>query len=196
MINLVLNKAIRSRTTYEIPVLFGNKQMDKKTLFSYSKFMNNICEEVIFPDKNVAIHEYDKNEFIRSTKIYNSHNEIVKSTIFEFKEKNEQGYFFIDRTLAGPSGNSAFFGINEADSTWSLYFNRVDSFLGYKKKAKFQFNEDGDPIEESQYSYEINSSHPILERVFIHSYDYINRKLDDIHNDIMKNGWSINLMSH
>lgn len=196
MINLVLNNAIRSRTTYEIPVIYGKKQIDKKILFSYSIFRNNICEEVIFPDQSVAMHEYDKNEFIRISKTYNSHNKIVKSTIFEFKEKSEQGYLFIDRTLAGPSGNSAFFGINEADSTWRLDFKRVDSFLGYKKRAKFQLNEDGDPIEESQYSYEINSSHPILERVFIHSYDYINKKLDDIHNDIMKNGWSINLKSH
>ena len=93
MINLVLNKEIRSRTTYEIPVLFGNPQMNKKKLYSYSVFNESICDEIIFDDKSVAKHIYDSNCFLKSSIMYNSENVIVKSLQFEFLDKDEKELF-------------------------------------------------------------------------------------------------------
>ena len=128
MINLVLNKDIRSRTTYEIPVLFGNPQMDQKKLYSYSIFSENTCEEVIFIDKTVAKHVYDINNFLKSTTVYNSENKIVRSDKFEFTEKIEKGYDFIDRSLCGTVGNSARYCYSDDEKFWKLNFNRVILF--------------------------------------------------------------------
>ena len=56
--------------------------------------------------------------------------------------------------------------------------------------VKFKVNDDKDPIEESYLNYKLNFNDPILERLFIHSYDYKNSKLDQIHKFIMEYGWN------
>ncbi|MDP3453190.1 MAG: hypothetical protein Q8R90_09570 [Bacteroidales bacterium] len=191
MINLVLNTEIRSRTTYEIPVLFGNPQMNKKKLYSYSVFNESVCDEIIFDDKSVAKHIYDSNCFLKSSIMYNSENVIVKSLKFEFLDKDEKGFNFIDWTPGGMTGNNARYYYDDSEKNWKLMFRRVDTFLGYKVFAVFKVNEKNDPIEESYLKSNFKDFDPILERLFIHSYEYKSSDLDRIHKYIMEYGWDL-----
>lgn len=185
MTHIEINPKIKSKTTFNVPVLFGAPQPEKKKLFSYTIFDKKIAKEIRFASSEVYIYKFDKNNFIKEITVYNSDNTIKSKTKFEFTSKEEGVIKFLDWTPGGRTANKATLKYSSDKGCWKLTFHRVSTFIGYKKYGLYTTNELGDFSEEKYY----DGYKDVLEKYLVNNYEYFENSLDNIARNILKNGW-------
>ncbi|MDD2305408.1 MAG: hypothetical protein PHP53_11975 [Prolixibacteraceae bacterium] len=198
---LYYNPNIRRKTTYKIPVIFDEEQIEKKELHSFSIFTEDFKEkEIVFNEKKINVYEYNpKNNFLDSLKVFNENNEMIKRYYFDIVDKEDS--HFVDRkdsiilefreSLYQRNRNVCYGYLELKDDNqvyhYKLSFHRVDSFLGYKVKVKLFKNEEGDFIREEFY----NSKNDLLQFVLENKYEYIETDLEKRAQFILQNGWDL-----
>ncbi|MEA4868812.1 hypothetical protein SDC9_88031 [bioreactor metagenome] len=191
MINLKINNNISARETWSVPILFGDPVFENKHLYSYSVFTGNMCKEIIFQERVIAKHEYDSDNFLKKTSLYDYENNLIKSTDFSLMNSFEGGYEFVDWTPGGAIGNPGSYS-ERGDGRWRVCFRRSESFLGNNMLAEMVLNEFKDPIEEFHYkSQSNNKGSSNLESLFLHSYEYKHGFLREVYDFITRNGWDM-----
>ncbi len=196
---LFYNPNIRRKITYKIPVSLDEEQKEKEELHSYSVFTDDFKEkEIVFNDRIINVYQYNpKNYFLDSLKVYDELNEMIKRYYFDIVEKVDS--IRADRidsiilefveSVNQRNHNSCYGFLEIKDDNkgeyYKLSFNRVDSFLGYKKILKLFKNEVGDFIREEFY----DSKKDILQFVLENKYEYYESDLEKRAQNILKNGW-------
>lgn len=181
------NQRIKSKTTFNVPIKFGDTKFDNRKLFSYTMYKEKIAREIRFPTKEVLIYEFDENNFLKGLSCYNSDDKLKFKTKFELISSENQEMKFIDWTPGNGDGNHGSLIFLPENQQWRISFPRVDSFLGYKKVGIFTTNELGDFIKEEYY----DSVKDVLETCLINEYEYYNNSLDEIAKNILENGWNL-----
>ena len=187
MIVLEFNPKIKSKTTFEVPILYGTPQFDKKKLFSHTVFEDRKAKEVRFSLNEICVSDFDENNFITGRTIYLSDNTIKEKTIFKFEDKDEEKTSFRDSTPGNGGGNTGILRYLPDENIWRLSFGRVSSFLGYKKYVILTSNDAGDFIKEEHYTWEKK----VLEKCLINEYEYFENTLHTIAENILANGWNL-----
>lgn len=188
---LEYNPKIRSKTTYFVPVNFGEKNYGQKRVFSYTIFNDKSAKEIRFDDKKVLIYKFGENSFLTELSEYKSENELERKTRFELINKEEKQIKFRDWTPENGDGNHCNFEFDEDEKIWKFSFQRVNSFLGYKISGEISLNKMGDFEEERYYQNDNQKKRRELQMVLTNEYEYFDNKLDEIANHILENGWNL-----
>lgn len=176
---LFYNSNIRRKTTYKIPLLFGDEKKAKRELYSYSIFAEHEAQEVVFETQNVNVYKYDPiSNFIESLEVYNNKNERITKYVFNIIKNEPELFEFEHARCHGYLKNTH-------KEYGTLSFSHVNSFWGYRRKIKLFKNEAGDFIREEFYEYKID----ILEYVLENEFEYYNSNLESKVLDILENGW-------
>jgi hypothetical protein len=199
---LFYNPIIRRKITYKLPVLFGEVQVEKKVLYSYSIFTNEFKErEIVFDERKINIYEYKPEiNFIETLTVYDENNKMIKKLFFdivekknsiivhspdpiiiEFKESSSKG----DRY--GNGMHSYIVTKNDSQGVfYILYSNKINSLLGIKVKVKLFKNTEGDFIREEFY----DSKNDTLQFVLENEYEYFESGIEKRAQSILRNGWN------
>lgn len=188
---LEYNPKIRSKTTYIVPMKFGEEKYSEKKIFSYTLFENKSAKEFRFDSNRILIYKFGENNFLSEIAEYKSETELERRTKFELIKKEELDIRFKDWTPENGDGNHCHFKFDEKEEIWKFSFHRVDSFLGYQIKGEISLNEMGDFKEERYFQSDSKKRKYELIRVLVNEYEYFNNKLDEIANYVLQNGWNI-----
>lgn len=188
---LELKPEIRSKTTYSVPIIFGDIKYSQRKIFSYTIFKDKVGKEIRFDSKKILRYEFGENKFLSNLTEYTPQNEIERNIKFELISRDEDNIKFRDWTIKNGDGNHCQFELSESKSLWRFNFHRVNSFLGYRISGEISLNEMGDFKEERYYQYDTTKKSKELKWVLVNEYDYINNKLDEVANYIFENGWSL-----
>ena len=184
---LEIDQRIKSKTTFNIPIKYGDKKLERRNLFSYTLYGDKIAQEVRFSTKEVFVYEFDENNFLKGLSCYNSDDELKFKTKFELISRNDHEIRFKDWTPGNGDGNHGLLIFLPDKQYWRISFPRVNSFLGYKKIGTFTINELGDFVKEEYF----DSESDVLEICLINEYEYLNNSLDEIAREILNNGWGL-----
>lgn len=187
MTYIEINPKIKSKTTFNVPILFGTPQPAKRKLFSYTIFDKKTAKEIRFASSEIYIYEFDENNFIKEITVYNSDNTVKSKTKFEFTSKGEGVIKFLDWTPGGRTANKANLEYCADKKYWKLTFHRVSTFIGHKKYGLYTTNELGDFLEEKYY----DGYKDVLEKCLMNEYEYFENTLDDTARSILRDGWAI-----
>lgn len=170
---LEFNKKIKSKTTFNAPIKYGDAKLDKRSLFSYTIYDDKRAREIRFTTKEIFIYEFDQNNFLKGFSCYNSDDSLKFKTKFELISKEKHEIRFKDWTPGNGDGNHGTLIYLPENQYWKISFPRVDSFLGYKKVGILRTNELGDFAKEEYYDRDSN----ILEVCLINEYEYFRKWL-------------------
>ena len=184
---LEINGSIKSKTAYSIPIKFGEAQLGKRSLFSYTKYNDSVAKEIRFSTKEVFIYKFDTDGFVKELSCYDSIDKLKFRTKFELISRGKHEIKFRDCTPGNGDGNHGTLIFSEANKNWNLSFHRVDSFLGTKKTGLFTTNDLGDFVKEEYYRRDDQT----LELSLINEYEYFNISLDQIADHILENDWNL-----
>lgn len=188
MNNLEYNPNIISKTTFNVPVLFGDIQYSKRKLFSYSIYENEVIREIRFLSRKVLRYEYDKQRFLSKIKIYDENNGI-ETFEFEFVERSGNHIEFRDWTPGNGNGNHGTLTSIDNGQQYELKFHRVDSYLGYNIKANFKADKMGLFTEEQYFQREKYENSHVLKCVYQNEYALKNSEIDTLAREILTSGW-------
>ena len=187
---LEYNLKIRSKTTYKVPINFGEKRYDQKKIFSYTLFEDKSAKEIRFDSKKVFVYKFSSDNFLSEIAVYNSAKELEKKIEFELISKEERNIKFRDSTPGNGDGNHCAFEFDGNDKLWKFSFHRVDSFLGYHISGEISLNKMGDFYEERYFQFDVKKKRKNLKCVLINEYEYFDNELDEIANYVLENGWN------
>jgi hypothetical protein len=190
MITLEFNPNIRSKKTYKVPINLGEALYDKRKLFSYSIYEDNIIREFIFGENRVLKYIFDDTGFLRQIEKYSENGNQEYSTSFELLEKENQNIRFREYFRRSQAGNHGHLQFNQETKSFSLTFHRVNSYFGYKVEAIYLGNDLSLAIEEQYYKCE--TERPILENILLNTYEMKINSLDHLVSKIISDGWSLN----
>lgn len=195
---LTLNSAIRSKTTYKAPVLFGEPQYDKCDLFSYSIYEKQLISEVRFSEREVIKHYFDSKNCLIKIEVYNHTNQLIKATRFEVRDISESGEIvFEDWTNGGKSPNIGMLLYVKSQNIWNLSFHRRYSFLGYRIQAKMELGKQGVVEKETYWTFDQPNKLHVLQNVFNNLYEMVDKPIENLAIEILKNGWKgFNVLPH
>lgn len=182
---------IRSKTTFIVPINFGEKKYGQKRLFSYTVFEEGAAKEIQFDSKKVLIYKFSEDNFLSELYEYKSEKELEKKTKFELIKKEKQNIRFRDWTPGNGDGNHCSFEFDNNDKLWRFSFHRAYSFLGYRISGEISLNTMGDFLEERYFQFDYEKKRKDLYLVLVNEYDYFNNKLDTIANYVLENGWDL-----
>ncbi|MEI6755353.1 MAG: hypothetical protein WCK78_19615 [Paludibacter sp.] len=184
---LFYNSNIRRKTTFKIPVIFGEENVTKKELYSYSIFTKELeVKEIVFELKQVFVFKYNPTTlFLDSLEIYNNKNERIRRYYFDLIT-NESNSLKFKESFFERDKNVCIGYLEKQADFHELSFHRVDSFLGHRKVVKLLENEYGDYIREEHYEWKKD----ILEYVLENMYEYYESSLDKLSSTILENGWN------
>jgi len=188
---LEYNPKIRSKTTYLVPIYFGDKKHSQKKFFSYTIFVNKLAKEIRFDTKKVLIYKFGEDNFLSELREYTSENELERKIRFELISKEDGNIKFKDWTIENGDGNHCNFEFDDVNKTWKFSFHRVNSFLGYQISGEISLNKMGDFKEETYFQFDNLKKGKELKWDLVNEYEYFNNKLDEIANYILENGWSL-----
>lgn len=186
---LEFNSEIRTKTTYAVPVLFGEPQYDKKKILSYSIYDNNVINELKFKQNRLKKYFFDKTNFLSRIETYNKSSRLETRVNFELIEKKENNILFRHFFVNTEVGNHGRLEIQNETNTSVLKFTRVNSFLGYKIQAHFIGNDISLFQEEHHFKYDKDQL--FLESVYLNSYEMKINFLDKLANKILSQGWTL-----
>lgn len=189
MTNLEFNQNIASKTTYSVPVLFGEPKYDNRKLYSYSIYEDNIVKEIRFHDKNIIKYYFDQDNFLSVIDTYNQNNELTRTKI-ELIEKSDNKTIFRDSTPGNGDGNHGTFEFKNENRDCELTFHRVNSFLGYNFKGLFKCNELGLFNEEQYFQGDSARRNFKFVRMLTNHYTMKKSKMDNLARKILAKGWS------
>lgn len=188
---LEFNPKIRTKTTYQVPIIFGDIKYEQKKIFSYTIFNNKSASEIRFNTKNVFVYKFGEDNFLSELNEYKTEKELNKRTKFELISKEEKNIKFRDWTPGNGDGNHCSFEFDEDEKIWRFSFHRVDSFLGYQISGEVSLNKMGDFEEERYFQFDNQKRGKELKWVLVNEYEYFNNKLDEVANYILENGWNL-----
>lgn len=202
---LYYNPNIRRKITYKLPVLFGEVEVEKKVLNSYSIFTNDFKETKIdFDEKKINVYEYIEYKpeinLLETLTVYDENNKMIKKLFFDIVEKknsiflNRPDSIILEFKYSSDKGDLYGKGIHghiehNNDSKGDFYilrFHRVNSFLGHKVEVKLFKNTEGDFIREEFY----DSKNDTLQFVLENEYEYFESDLEKRAQSILQNGWN------
>ncbi len=187
---LEYNPNVCSKTTYEVPVLFGVPRYEKRSLFSYSIYENNIVQEVRFKDRLVLKYYFDAANLLERIDRYDERNNLY-SMQFTNKEKAD-GLILIEQiTLDRGANVRCVFKKDDVKEQWSLTFlGRVDSFLGNKISGVFNGVKDS-TFQEERYFQRKTFSGPMEFKIMLQN-EYVmkDQRIDEIARGILSEGWN------
>ena len=187
---LTLNSAIRSKTTYKAPVLFGEPQYDKCDLFSYSIYEKQLISEVRFRGREVVKRYFDSKNYLIKIEVYNHANQLIKATRFEVRDISESGEIvFEDWTNGGKSPNIGMLLFVKSQNIWNLSFHRRNSFLGYRIQAKMEIGKHGVVEKETYWTFDQSNKLHVLQNAFNNLYEMVDKPIENMATEILKNGW-------
>ena len=187
--NLILNRAIRSKTTMSAPILFGEPQYDKCNLFSYSIYGKGIISEVRFIEKRVVKHFFDIENRLINIEVYDQTNTLIIATKFEVRHITDSLILFHDWTNMGKTPNIGSLRYDPSDEIWKLSFNRRYSFLGYRTQGKIEVNTSHLMEKESYFTFDSLTKQHVLKKAFINQYEMVNKPIEEFAAKILRNGW-------
>ena len=188
---LTFDENIASKTTYHVPVLFGDPKYDDRKLFSYSIYEDKIVKEVRFAEKEVVIWHFDQSNFLSLIETYNESNQLLKTKI-EFIEKTDGKFIFRDWTPGNGDGNHGTLSFVNGRQNCELNFHRVDSFLGYHIKGVFKCNELGLFVEEKYYQWDLGQKEYIFAKMVVNEYTMKEHQIDKVARKVLADGWFAN----
>jgi hypothetical protein len=192
---LHLNLNIRTKTTYIIPVLFGEFKYENKRLFSYSIYEKHKIKEVRFESNTVLIYSFDENKNLKRIEEYDKFNKLIKETKIEIIKREPDEIIIHDWTVGGRVPNVGTISTTEFDKISLLRFHRVNSFLGYKSKVKIIDNNEG-LVQETMHFERGDLSKMLSDKPLfslLYKYEMKVNTLDTICMKILNDGWGLSI---
>lgn len=163
MVILKFNPEIRTKLSYSVPVSYGDPQYEKKKMFSFSLYENNVIREIVFLQNRVVKHYFNQNQFLSTIENFDQSSKLVRAVNFELFEESDTRLKFREFLHFSEVGNHGILE-NQGNDQFYLGFHRVASYLGYKISAKF-FGNNLSLFKEEHYFKE-ESGTPVLDKVF------------------------------